>query len=185
VTGTENAFDVVFAPGSFSHVDLDWDWPGEEGWIDRLSEFCRLIRFDKRGTGLSDRVTDAATLEERTDDIRAVMDATGSSQAVIAGYSEGGSMAMLFAATYPDRTRGLILSGTQARWWHSDDYPYPIWSRENYERIVGDIEREGITDEWLFGPARVLTQPTRQPWTSRIDMCRPPSAPPARARLSA
>jgi class 3 adenylate cyclase len=151
VTGEENPVDLVFAPGSFSHLDLDWDWPGEGEWMDRVSRFARLIRFDKRGTGLSDRVTDAATLEERIDDIRAVMDAAGSKQAVIAGYSEGGNMAMLFAATYPERTRALILSGTQARWWHSQDFPYPVWSLEDYRRIVADLEREGVTDEWLFG----------------------------------
>jgi class 3 adenylate cyclase len=151
VTGEGNPIDVVFAPGSLSHLDLDWEWPENVAWIERVSGFARLIRFDKRGTGLSDRVTDAATLEERTDDIRAVMDATGSEQAVIAGYSEGGSMAMLFATTYPERTRGLVLTGTQARWWHSDDFPYPVWSWSDFVRIVESLEREGVTDEWLFG----------------------------------
>ena len=77
--------------------------------IDRLSRFARLIRFDKRGTGMSDRMAKVATLEERTDDIRAVMDAAGSERAVIFGASEGGSMACLFAATHPDRTRSLIV----------------------------------------------------------------------------
>jgi class 3 adenylate cyclase len=169
VSGEGNVVDVVFAPGSFSHLDLDWDWPGEGEWMERVSGFARLIRFDKRGTGLSDRVTDAATLEERTDDIVAVMDAAGSEQAVIAGYSEGGNMAMLFAATYPERTRGLILGGTQARWWRSDDFPYPVWSREEYERVVADLEREGVTDEWLFGAGAgiALTDPAMREMTYR------------------
>jgi class 3 adenylate cyclase len=151
VSGEGNPVDLVFAPGSFSHLDLDWEWPGGAEWMDRVGDFARLIRFDKRGTGLSDRVTDSATLEERTDDIRAVMDAVGSREAVIAGYSEGGNMAMLFAATYPERTRGLILSGTQARWWSSEDFPYPAWSKAEYERIIDQLAREGVTDEWLFG----------------------------------
>jgi class 3 adenylate cyclase len=152
VTGEDNPVDFVFAPGSISHLDMDWDWPEDVAWIERVSRYTRLIRFDKRGTGLSDRVTEAATLEERTDDIRAVMDAAGSGEAVIAGYSEGGSMATLFATTYPQRTRGLILTGTQARWWRSDDFPYPVWSQAEYARIVEELEREGVTDEWLFGP---------------------------------
>jgi class 3 adenylate cyclase len=79
------------------------------------------------------------------------MDAADSQEAVIAGYSEGGSMATLFATTYPKRTRGLILAGTQARWWHSDDFPYPVWSHAEYARIVEEFEREGVTDDWLFG----------------------------------
>lgn len=158
VTGPGNPVDLVFAPGSCSHLDLDWEWPGKGVWLEKVSGFARLIRFDKRGTGLSDRVTDAATLEERTDDIRAVMDAVESAEAVISGYSEGGNMAMLFAATYPERTRALILSGTQARWWRSDDFPHPVWSWDDYQRVVADLEREGVNDEWLFGPGAGLDQ---------------------------
>ena len=100
VTGT-GPIDLVWAPGTISHLDLDWEQPAKAQFIEALSSFTRLIRFDKRGTGLSDRPTDAATLEERTDDIRAVMDAAGSSRAAIFGMSEGASMACLFAATYP------------------------------------------------------------------------------------
>jgi pimeloyl-ACP methyl ester carboxylesterase len=97
VTGN-GPVDLVWAPGTVSHLDLDWDTPVRAQFFERVSAFCRLIRFDKRGTGLSDRPLKMATLEERTDDIRAVMDAVGSERATILGFSEGASMACLFAA---------------------------------------------------------------------------------------
>jgi pimeloyl-ACP methyl ester carboxylesterase/class 3 adenylate cyclase len=115
-----------------------------------LSSFARLIRFDKRGTGLSDRGIHAATLEERTDDIRAVMDAAGSERAVIAGDSEGGCMACVFAATYPERTQGLALWGTQARWVQTDDYPWG-WTPEEHVRVVRELGEQGMTIEYLTG----------------------------------
>ncbi len=89
---------MVYALGTVSHLDLDWESPPRASFFTGLSRFCRLIRFDKRGTGLSDRPPQMAALEWRTDDIRAVMDATSSQQAVIFGASEGASMACLFAA---------------------------------------------------------------------------------------
>ena len=79
------------------------------------------------------------------------MDAVNSTEAVVAGYSEGGSMATLFATTYPERTRGLILNGTQARWWKSEDFPYPTWSHAEYIAVIEKLEREGVTMEWLLG----------------------------------
>ena len=109
-----SSIDLVYAPGTVSHLDMDWESPDAIWWMTRFHAFCRLIRFDKRGTGLSDRVVNVASLEERTDDIRAVMDAVGSERAVILGQSEGGSMACVFAATYPNRTRALVVWGGQA-----------------------------------------------------------------------
>src|SRR5690348_6315561 len=114
ITGEANAIDMVSAPGTLSHLAIAWESPGGTLQIDRFSRFCRLIRFDKRGTGMSDRVTDAATLEERSDDIRVVMDAAGSERAVILGASEGGSLACIFAAMHPERVRSLIVWGCQA-----------------------------------------------------------------------
>lgn len=149
VTG-EGPIDLVVAPGTVSHLDLDWEWPSTAQRIERLSSFSRLIRFDKRGTGRSDRPTYAATLEERIDDIRAVMDAAGSKRAFIYGLSEGGSMACLFGATYPSRTRGIILWGTQARWTKTGDYPWGLTSEEN-ERVIADLAERGITMEYLTG----------------------------------
>ncbi len=104
--------DIVFAPGFISHLELMWDEPRHARFLHGLESFGRLIRFDKRGTGLSDRSVGFPTLDERIDDIRVVMDAAGSSRAVLLGISEGGAMVQLFAATYPERVSGLILMGT-------------------------------------------------------------------------
>src|SRR5689334_10278921 len=96
----DGALDIVFVPGLISNLDLWWEDPRAASFFERLASFSRVILFDKRGTGLSDRVQ-AATLEQRMDDVRAVMDAVGSQRAVVMGTSEGGAMAVLFAATYP------------------------------------------------------------------------------------
>jgi pimeloyl-ACP methyl ester carboxylesterase len=107
----DGPFDLVFVPGFISNLDLAWEDPARAQVWTRLAAFSRLILFDKRGTGLSDRIGGVPTLEERMDDVRAVMDAVGSHQAALFGISEGGAMSMLFAATYPDRTRALVLYG--------------------------------------------------------------------------
>jgi pimeloyl-ACP methyl ester carboxylesterase/class 3 adenylate cyclase len=114
----DGPFDLVFVPGFISNLDLAWEGPGFKHLLSRLASFSRLILFDKRGTGLSDRVVQI--LEERMDDVRAVMDAVGSARAAVMGTSEGGAMAMLFAATYPERTRSLVLYGTYAH--------FPTWA---------------------------------------------------------
>jgi len=142
--------DLVWAPGTASHLDMDWEFPPKVRYLERLNGFCRLIRFDKRGTGMSDRVTDAATLEERTDDIRAVMDAAASEQAFVMGTSEGANMACLFAATFPDRTRGLLIWGGQARWVQTADYPWGITAEEN-EAMIADLAERGATLDYITG----------------------------------
>src|SRR5947199_6066887 len=118
----EGAFDLVVTPGFVTHLGLQWEFTWFKG-IEALAGACRVIVFDKRGTGLSDRSLGFGSLEERADDIRAVMDAAGSEQAVIYGVSEGGPMALLFAATYPERARALILYGCGARFREAPDYP--------------------------------------------------------------
>ena len=150
VTGEGNTVDLVHAPGTVSHVELFWEIPEAAALIERLSSFARLIRFDKRGTGMSDRPAGAPTLEERTDDIRAVMDAAGSERAFVFGTSEGGSMASVFAAMYPERTSGLILWGTQATWIRTDDYPWGV-SMEEALAEIEDLAEHGMTDTYLFG----------------------------------
>jgi pimeloyl-ACP methyl ester carboxylesterase len=116
--------DLVLVPGFVSHLELQLEDPRPIRFFERLSSFCRLIRFDKRGTGLSDRTGAIPTLEERMDDVRAVMDAVGSKRAALLGLSEGGSMSVLFAATHPKRTSALILYGAMARPAWAPDYPW-------------------------------------------------------------
>src|SRR5438067_9772545 len=138
----DGPFDVVWAPGTMSHLDLDWEIPRRALFFERFSKFCRLIRFDKRGTGLSDRPVKMATLEERTDDIRAVMDAVGIQRTNLFGASEGGSMACLFAATYPDRVDHLLIWGAMARWIRTADHPWGQ-NADAYHRML-----EMISDDW-------------------------------------
>jgi pimeloyl-ACP methyl ester carboxylesterase len=125
VTG-EGPLDLVYVPGWVSHVELSWEEPTYARFLRRLASFSRLIMFDKRGTGLSDRVPDnqLPTLEERMDDLRAVMDAVGSQRAALLGVSEGGNLSMLFAATYPARTVALVTAGSFAKRLWSQDYPW-------------------------------------------------------------
>jgi len=131
------AIDLVLVHGWVSHVEAAWDWPPVAQVLRRLASFSRLIVFDKRGTGLSDRVADRdlPTLEQRMDDVRAVMDAAGSERAALVGISEGGPMAALFAATYPQRTTALVMYGSYARWVRAPDYPWAM-SREEHERAI-------------------------------------------------
>src|SRR5215210_8067428 len=112
----DGPIDLVVVPGFISYVEAWWEEPLCARFFERLAVFSRLILFDKRGTGLSDRVSEMPTLEERMDDVRAVMDAVGSERAALLGISEGGSMSMLFSATYPARTQALVLYGSFARW---------------------------------------------------------------------
>ncbi len=139
VTG-DGPFDLVLVHGFFSHLEVDWDHPSSRHIIERLSSFARLIRFDKRGTGLSDRSVGLPDFEARMDDVRAVMDAAASERAALFGFSEGGPMCVLFAATYPQRTRALVLYGTYAKRLRTDDeYPWaPTWD----ERVAAAEELE-------------------------------------------
>ena len=140
----DGPFDLVFVPGYVTHLELHWAIPSFAPFLWRLSSFSRLIRFDKRGTGMSDRVSGAPTLETRMDDVRAVMDAVGSRKAAFYGLSEGAAMALLFAATYPERTAALVVRSAFPRRMWAPDYP---WGRteEEYER---EVER----DLRVFGP---------------------------------
>jgi pimeloyl-ACP methyl ester carboxylesterase len=118
--------DLVLVPGWVSHLEYEWEEPWFSRFLRRLASFCRLILLDRRGTGLSDRVAGLPSLEQRMDDVRAVMDAVGSERAAILGISEGGPMAMMFAATYPERVSALVLCATFARLVEGPDYPIGV-----------------------------------------------------------
>ena len=135
--------DLVYVPGWVSHVDLAWEEPMLARFLGRLASFSRLITFDKRGTGLSDRVPqeELPSLEARMDDLRAVMDAAGSERAAIFGFSEGGNLSTTFAATYPERTRALIMFGTFAKRIRSPDYPWAPTVEER-QQYYEDIARD-------------------------------------------
>ena len=125
----EGEIDLVIVPGFVSHVELLWEHPTTARFMRRLSSFARVITFDKRGQGLSDRPADPPTLEDSMDDLRAVLDAAGSERAAVFGISEGGPMSMLFAATYPERVSSLILYGTYAKMVEGPDYPSGVPDR--------------------------------------------------------
>ena len=120
----EGPADVLMIPGWFSHLALDWEEPTWVRWVERIASFARLVRFDKRGTGMSDRPPGIPTPDERMEDARAVMDAAGLTAAHVLGWSEGGPLAILLAVTHPDRVQSLILYGTQATFRRRDDYPF-------------------------------------------------------------
>ncbi len=130
------SIDLVYIPGWVSNIDLMWGCPELVSFLEVLGKTCRVILFDKRGTGLSDRVVELSTLEERMDDIRAVMDAIGSDKAVLFGHSEGGCVSALFAATYPNRVISMITFGIFAKRRFSPEYPW----------APTDEERQGVYD---------------------------------------
>jgi pimeloyl-ACP methyl ester carboxylesterase len=133
--------DLVFVPGFVSNVEVAWEEPHFAKFLERLASFSRLIIFDKRGTGLSDRVADMPSLEVRMDDVRTVMAAVGSERAAVFGISEGAPMCILFAATYPERTEAVIVAGGYARRAWAPDHPWGT-TQEEYQRWIDSIPRE-------------------------------------------
>jgi class 3 adenylate cyclase len=136
----EGPLDLVVVTGFASNLDIYWEEPSVDRFYRRLASFSRLILFDKRGTGLSDRVAELPSLEVRMDDVRAVMDAAGSPRAALFGSSEGGPMCALFAATYPERTLALIMHGSYARPLVAPGYEWGR-SQELNAAMLRDIER--------------------------------------------
>ena len=129
--------DLVLTFGWVSHLAYIWEQPAIARFLNRLASFTRLILYDKRGTGMSDRVYPLPTLEQRMDDVRAVMDAAGSARAAVMGISEGGVMSTLFAATYPERTVGLIINGSYPSWLRRPYYPWGVHTEERDKRLAG------------------------------------------------
>src|ERR671932_1164628 len=139
----DGPFDLLYIPGFVSSVEAMWDEPLLARFLERLASFSRLILFDKRGTGLSDRVPNdkLPTLEERMDDARAVLDAAGSEEAALLSHSEGGNLAVLYAATHPERTRALVTTGIFAKRIWSPDYPWAPTPEERAQ-MIEEMERE-------------------------------------------
>jgi len=140
----DGLFDVVFVPAFVTHVELGWTIGPAREYLSRLASISRLIVFDKRGTGMSDPVSGAPTLETRMDDVRAVMDAAGSSRAALIGASEGAPMSILFAATYPERTTALVLMASMPRVLWAPDYPWGVTEQQVAEETENDL--------LVFGP---------------------------------
>ncbi len=138
----DGPYDLVWTPGALSHLELRLEDEGVARFYRALSSFSRLIVFDKRGTGLSDRAAGIADLETRMDDIRAVMDAAGSEAAAVCGVSEGGPMALLFAATYPERVRALVSYGSLPRFVRGPNFP---WGEPKHEYLA---EAEAEAEAW-------------------------------------
>jgi len=172
----EGPFDLVLISGFVSHLDLDLDEPRMAYFLGRLASFSRLIRFDKRGTGLSDRPGGLPDLETRMDDVRAVMDAVGSERAALLGYSEGGPMCCLFAATYPERTSALVIYASYAkRQDPDDDYP---WASSSSERraYAEQMERDWGVDADLGSMAPNADAALRAWWARRARAAASPAA---------
>ena len=144
----DGPIDLVYAQGAYTHLEIYWELPAFRHYCERLGEFARVILFDKRGMGMSDRVPGATTLEERMEDIQAVMDAAGSQRAALIGESEGGPLTMLFAAAHPDRVRALVLQGAEVRERRDEEWPWGEATEEEFEEIMA-----GLSEEWGEGLA--------------------------------
>ena len=162
--------DLVYVQGAFTHLDVMWELPAFRRFCEQLASFTRLIWFDKRGMGLSDRVA-AGTLEERMDDVRAVMDAAGSGRAVLLGESEGGPLSMLFAAAHPERAAGLILCGAEVKERTDEDWPWGEDTAGEFEQAMASLP-----DRWGGGQAIGYIAPSlagdaqAREWLGRVQM---------------
>jgi pimeloyl-ACP methyl ester carboxylesterase len=155
----EGPINLIVVPGFVSNIENFWEQPDLARWMLRLANYARVVMFDKRGTGMSDRVAELPGLDQRMDDLRAVMDAVDMERAAVLGISEGGALSVLFAATYPDRCRGLVLYGTYAR-----------ARQEVVEAFLGYVDRAWGTGGSLsmFAPSRA-NDPALQRWWSRFE----------------
>ena len=176
----EGAANLVFVPGFVTNLDLTWENQNPIAeFCRRLAKFSRLILFDKRGTGLSDRMAGIANLEERMDDVRAVMNAAGAERAALFGMSEGGPMSLLFAATYPERVQALVLYGSYAR--------HPTLTPERLEEDIDLINREWGTGAFTiknFAPNLVADESIRDFFGRRERLTASPSAAAAILRMN-
>ncbi|HKE45413.1 MAG TPA: adenylate/guanylate cyclase domain-containing protein [Steroidobacteraceae bacterium] len=183
----DGPIDLVLVHGWISHIEHQWEDPAQVRFLERLASFSRLITFDKRGTGLSDRVPENAlpTIEQRMDDVRAVMDAAGCSRAAVFGISEGGPMSAVFAATYPERTAALVMYGTYAKWVRDADYPWAP-TREEHETAIATYQKGWGTAVGIkiFAPSVADDAQSRQWWARHQRLSASPSAGAALYRMN-
>jgi pimeloyl-ACP methyl ester carboxylesterase/DNA-binding winged helix-turn-helix (wHTH) protein/class 3 adenylate cyclase len=184
----EGDLDIVFVMGWVSHLEYFWKEPHFAAFLNRIASFSRLILFDKRGTGLSDRVplSELPTLEQRMEDVHAVMDAVGSEKAVLIGVSEGGPMCSLFAATYPEKTTALVMIGTYAKRIRDEDYPWGV-SQEDREAFFELMRRDwgkpvGIEER---APTLAHDEDFRDWWATYLRMGASPGAAVALTKMNA
>jgi class 3 adenylate cyclase len=144
----EGPLDLLFVPGFVSNVEAMWQSPEYSAFLRRLASFSRVILFDKRGTGMSDRGSQIFTLEQRMHDVRAILDEVGCERAALFGISEGGPMSLLYAATYPERTAALVIYGSYAKRSWAPDYPIG-WKDDQWQRVFDNFERHWGTPESL------------------------------------
>lgn len=166
----DGPIDIVYVQGAWSHLEVLWELPAYRRFCEQLAEFARVILFDKRGMGMSDRVPGATPLDVRMDDIGAVMDAAGSDSATLIGASEGGPLSMLFAAAHPERTRSLILMGAEIRERRDADWPWGEATEEEHEASMALLpERWGKPGRFneLFAPSQEST-PWMVDWSARL-----------------
>jgi class 3 adenylate cyclase/pimeloyl-ACP methyl ester carboxylesterase len=181
VTGG-GTLDLVFVPGFISNLEAWWEEPEWGHLRSRLAAFSRLILFDKRGTGLSDAIAGIASLEDRMDDLRAVMDAVGSTRAALFGFSEGAAMSMLFAATYPERTTALALYGAWAQNPSANTIP-----DDEFETLLQEIDRNwgtGIRCLQRFAPSQIGDRDALRAWARWERRGASPSAATALTRMN-
>jgi len=168
VLGEGNTVDIVYVQGAFTHLGVMWELPAFQRFCQQLGSFARLIWFDKRGMGQSDRVQ-AGTLEERMDDVRAVMDAADSPRAVLLGASEGGPLSLLFAAAHPERTAGLILAGAEVKERVSEDWPWGESTPEHFEDALQSLPDRWGGGGWIDYIAPSLAgDPYARDWAGRL-----------------
>lgn len=168
--------DLVLVPGFVSHVEVAWEEPRLARFLTRLASFSRLIVFDKRGTGMSDPVASPPSMDERMEDIGAVMDAVGSARAAMLGISEGGTLSVLFADAHPERTQALVMYGSWSRRIAGPDYPYGP-SAEQLEEVVAGMDRAWASGEWWDGgePSEADDARHRAWWARYLRMAASPA----------
>lgn len=169
--------DLLFIPGSVTHLEVLWEEPRVRRFLSRLASFCRLILMDPRGLGLSDRLTEVPTLDQRAADLMSVLDATGSARATLFGNADTGPACIAAAVHHPDRIAGLILFGTYAKGSWSEDYPIGLRDEE-WEAFFASVRRDWGTSNFIENTAPSLAHDEAfRHWSSTLDRLGPARGP--------